>query len=49
MTEFPCYSCSARSGSTGHGRCSNFMSCKKWLDWAREQNLLNDEGDVDDV
>ena len=47
MPNFPCYDCQKIGDATP--RCSDFMSCSAWCEWAREQNILDfDAGDIDD-
>lgn len=38
---FPCYNC-LNTGDEAP-RCNSFMTCAKWREWAREQNITIDE------
>ena len=42
MKFFPCFHCD--KGSKGiPARCSNFINCADWCEWARENNRLDEE------
>ena len=47
MNFFPCFHCDKASKGIP-ARCSDFMNCARWCEWAREQNI-EAEADEDEI